>query len=310
MSHGIKWGIKLRTNVAPAKKPLTDPDRKWKTQWHAGNFDALRAELKDYLDNLEFHAEHPLTDEPLRIDALVVKKIGRVKIKKNFAKNFRTLRAYPYFKLFRHYYNSSFSSVVHIALLPSALMQTLNSYVGLKGGDCMTQKNSWEITDEFWEAVKDLIPKRERDPNRICRRGPGAGRRPKPPRLVPAAIFFVLRTGIQWKALPDKFGSPSSVHKYFQEWCKIGVFEKMWALGLERYDELRGIQWEWQSVDGATIKAPLAWKGEAAGPNPTDRGKMEQSGASWWMARAFRRDPQSTARTATTRRCLRRRSAP
>jgi hypothetical protein len=91
MSHGIKWGRKLRTNVASAKKPLADPNKKWKTQWHAGNFDALRAELKNYLDNLEFHAEHPLTDEPLRIDVLVVKKIGRVKIKKNFAKNFRTL---------------------------------------------------------------------------------------------------------------------------------------------------------------------------------------------------------------------------
>jgi transposase len=106
----------------------------------------------------------------------------------------------------------------------------------LKGGDDMTQKNSWEITDEFWEEVKDLIPKRERDPNRIYRRGPGAGRKPKPPRLVLAAIFFILRTGMQWKALPDRFGSPSPVHKCFQEWCKASVFEKMLARGLERYD--------------------------------------------------------------------------
>jgi hypothetical protein len=42
-------------------------------------------------------------------------------------------------------------------------------------------------------------------------------------------------------------------------------------VGLQEYDELEGIQWEWQAVDGAMTKAPL---GKAAtGANPTDRGK-------------------------------------
>jgi len=40
---------------------------------------------------------------------------------------------------------------------------------------------------------------------------------------------------------------------------------------LSEYDEIKGIQWEWQSVDGAMTKAPFA-KG-ASGPNPTDRAK-------------------------------------
>lgn len=38
-----------------------------------------------------------------------------------------------------------------------------------------------------------------------------------------------------------------------------------------KYDELEGIGWEWQSVDGCMVKAPLAR--EAVGHNPTDRGK-------------------------------------
>lgn len=50
-----------------------------------------------------------------------------------------------------------------------------------------------------------------------------------------------------------------------------GFFEKIWVLGLEKYDELEGIGWEWQSVDGCMIKAPLAR--ESVGHNPTDRGK-------------------------------------
>jgi transposase len=33
----------------------------------------------------------------------------------------------------------------------------------------------------------------------------------------------------------------------------------------------KGIDWEWQALDGAMSKAPLG--GEATGPNPTDRGK-------------------------------------
>jgi putative transposase len=41
---------------------------------------------------------------------------------------------------------------------------------------------------------------------------------------------------------------------------------------LLEYDELQGIQWTWQAMDGAMAKAPLG--GEATGKNPTDRAKM------------------------------------
>ncbi len=41
--------------------------------------------------------------------------------------------------------------------------------------------------------------------------------------------------------------------------------------GLMTYDELKGLDWEWQAMDGAMTKAPLG--GDAGGRNPTDRGK-------------------------------------
>jgi transposase len=83
---------------------------------------------------------------------------------------------------------------------------------------------------------------------------------------------YVLRTGCQWKALPaERFGSASAVHERFLEWEKAGFFESMWKARLAEYDDLQGIAWRWQSVDGALMKAPLAQ--EAVGPNPTDRGK-------------------------------------
>jgi len=86
-----------------------------------------------------------------------------------------------------------------------------------------------------------------------------------------SAIFYVLRTGCQWKALPRSLGAPSTVHDRFQEWREAGLFEKMWIVGLMEYDKEKGIEWEWQSMDGAMTKAPLG--GEGTGANPTDRGK-------------------------------------
>jgi len=74
------------------------------------------------------------------------------------------------------------------------------------------------------------------------------------------AIFYVLRTGCQWKALPRSMGAASTVHDRFQEWGAAGVFARMWEAGLLEYDELKGLDWEWQAMDGAMTKAPLGGK--------------------------------------------------
>ena len=92
-----------------------------------------------------------------------------------------------------------------------------------------------------------------------------------PARQVFSAIVYVLRTGCQWKALPREFGSASAVHAYFQRWQRMGFFLRLWQAGLAEYDEMEGIGWKWQSIDGAMGKAPLAQ--ECVGSNPTDRGK-------------------------------------
>ena len=115
------------------------------------------------------------------------------------------------------------------------------------------------------------MPRKKREKGKKYKRKPGGGRKPMEQRKVFEAIVYVLRTGCQWKALPKEYGSASSVHKYFLEWKRAGVFVRMWRLGLAEYSEMEGIAWAWQSIDGATVKAPLAL--ETVGPNPTDRGK-------------------------------------
>ena len=150
----------------------------------------------------------------------------------------------------------------------------------------MPRIKSWEVSDAFWERVRPLLPQPLRDPKQRYRRKPGGGRKPLDFRRVFAGIVYVLRTGIQWKALPkERFGSPSSIHAYFQKWEKTGVFRALWQAGLAEYDEMEGISWRWQSIDGAMGKAPLAR--EAVGPNPTDRGKKRQQ-TSFARGRAWR----------------------
>jgi transposase len=135
----------------------------------------------------------------------------------------------------------------------------------------MAQIKSWTVSDELWIRVKPLVPLQQREKGRRYQRKPGGGRKSMPARQVFSAIVYVLRTGCQWKALPREFGSASAVHRYFQQWQKAGLFLKLWQAGLAEYDEMEGIAWNWQSIDGATGKAPLAR--ECVGPNPTDRGK-------------------------------------
>jgi transposase len=78
---------------------------------------------------------------------------------------------------------------------------------------------SWRIPDELWQKMEPLLPKRRRS-----RKG---GRPRLPYRQVADGIFYVLRTGCQWKAAPAEFGSGSSLHRYFQAWVKRGVFKKL-----------------------------------------------------------------------------------
>ena len=158
--------------------------------------------------------------------------------------------------------------------------------------------DSWVVTDDFWQRVEPLIPVRARVADKAYVRKPGAGRPPKPARQVFEAIVFVLRTGCQWKALPkERFGSASAVHKRFLEWESAGVFAAMWKAGLAEYDQMEGIAWRWQSIDGAMFKAPLAQ--ESVGPNPTDRGKKGEqassAGGRKWSPVVARRDRSESA---------------
>lgn len=105
------------------------------------------------------------------------------------------------------------------------------------------------MPDAFWRHIRVLLPSYARSPR---------GGRPRADlRQVINGIFYVLRTGCHWKAVPRYYSSGSTIHRYFQEWNQRGVFRKLWRSMLRRYDQRRGIGWNWQSIDGSMTKAPL-----------------------------------------------------
>src|SRR6516225_7932233 len=116
--------------------------------------------------------------------------------------------------------------------------------------ECPRLDNNWRIPDALWQRLEPMLPVRKR-------RRKNPGRRPLEWRPVIDGIFYVLRTGCQWKAAPREFGSGSSLHRYFQSLVRQEIFATLWQLALEEYDELEGIQWQWQSIDGTMTKAPL-----------------------------------------------------
>src|SRR5712692_3590733 len=110
----------------------------------------------------------------------------------------------------------------------------------------------YQIPGELWKRIQVLLPPPPKKKNKD---------RPGRPRMddrkAMNGIFYVLRTGCQWKALPKSLGAASTVHDRFQEWRRAGVFETIWKEGLLEYDARKGIEWEWQSMDTAMTKAPL-----------------------------------------------------
>ena len=110
----------------------------------------------------------------------------------------------------------------------------------------------YRVSDELWTVVQPILPVHVNS-HRF-----GGGRPRVPDRECADGIFYVLRTGCQWKALDQTdLCAGSTAHDRFQEWVQAGVFLNLWQVGLEQFDELKGIDWDWLSLDGAMTKAPL-----------------------------------------------------
>ena len=105
----------------------------------------------------------------------------------------------------------------------------------------------WRVPDELWAEIEPIVTELD-PPNRV-------GPKRTPAREILDAIIYRGRTGCQWKRLPKEFPDASTVHRTFQRWLSAGLFRRVWAVLIERCEDLDGVDWAWQAADGAMGKA-------------------------------------------------------
>ena len=105
----------------------------------------------------------------------------------------------------------------------------------------------WVVPDPLWEIIQSILD--VYDPPKPC------GRARIDARKAFDGVIFRMRTGCQWNQLPKAFGDDSSVHRTFQRWENLGLFDMLWAVLIHFCQELGGVDWQWQSADGCLGKA-------------------------------------------------------
>lgn len=84
-------------------------------------------------------------------------------------------------------------------------------------------------------------------------------------------IYYLLKTGCQWRSLPNCFGAASTIHDHFQRLVKQDFFYKIWQRELEYYDREVGLKLQTQVSDCTLVRASLG--GSKTGLNPFDKHK-------------------------------------
>ena len=158
------------------------------------------------------------------------------------------------------------------------------------------------LTDEQWKLVEPLIPRGEAK----------TGRPAKDRRLMLDGIFWVLATGAPWRGLPERFGPFQSVHRYFSQWRKAGVFAKVIEALQARLDNRGLIDWDLWCVDGASVRATRAAAGadkkvssDTPANQPTTRWAAREAGlgrSSTWSLTVTALPWRSTSRPARSTR--------
>jgi transposase len=138
-----------------------------------------------------------------------------------------------------------------------------------------------ELTDEQWNLIERLIPRKKAR----------TGRPANDPRLMLDGIFWILGTGAPWRDLPDRFGPFQSVHRYFSEWRRSGVFAGIIEALQVKLDAQGLIDWDLWCVDGACVRASRAAAGADKKVVPGTRTSRRTT---HWAAREAGLDPSST----------------
>ena len=104
----------------------------------------------------------------------------------------------------------------------------------------------FDLSDEEWAVLEPLMPSSRKSAR-------------KDDRKIMNAIFYVLRTGIPWRDLPERYGPYTTAYNRFNRWSRRGLWKRMFdALASKSRDSL-------YLIDSTIVKARRAASGAKGG---------------------------------------------
>ena len=95
----------------------------------------------------------------------------------------------------------------------------------------------YELTEEQWNRIKDLIPHSRMGPPR------------KDDRLMLNAMLWLARSGAGWEDLPERYGPWKTVYSRFCKWRDDGTFLRIFEV-LTQDSDMENL-----SLDSTVVKA-------------------------------------------------------
>ncbi len=136
--------------------------------------------------------------------------------------------------------------------------------------------DDYRMPDELWELLEPLLPKYPENTK--------GGRPLSNLRRVADAIFYRLRTGCQWNAIPPELAPGRTAHQFIQEWLEAGVFRLYWQEALASYDDVVALAVRGWCDDQGTSGRPENWDkpyGSFQARNETHLDDRRQWDPSW-----------------------------
>ncbi|MGW2052305.1 IS5 family transposase [Streptomyces sp. NPDC001858] len=119
-----------------------------------------------------------------------------------------------------------------------------------------------DLTNAEWDRLESFLP-----------RGGARGGRWSDHRRVINGVLYRVRTGVQWRDLPERFGPWETVYKRHRRWSADGTWKMLLSRIQAAEDAAGGIDWD-VSVDSTAVRAHQ----HAAGARTAPPAAMPQKG--------------------------------